>query len=116
MIKKRSEMTPDKLEKARAYSRAHSKSRYGLTPAEFTAILEKQNLACKICSDPLSPTKQQSIHVDHCYRAEKELGVMYVRGVLCRRCNQGIGAFRDDTMILQSAIDYLRRTAHPDLI
>ena len=58
---------------------------------------------CAICGD-LPGTKRHSL--DHCHVSGR------MRGVLCTRCNSGLGFFRDDPRILQLAIDYLKRVDH----
>lgn len=55
------------------------KRRYGITPAEYDAILKKQGGVCDICKKPR--TQKRRLHVDHDHRNGK------VRGILCSRCN-----------------------------
>jgi hypothetical protein len=60
----------------------HYQLRYGITVAEYEAILEVQGGGCALCSRP--PGKQR-LHVDHDHRiADKRSAV---RGLLCARCN-----------------------------
>lgn len=54
---------------------------------------------CAICFE--APRLGERLAVDHCH----ETGV--VRGLLCRRCNTGIGLLRDDPMVLNAAVAYL---------
>lgn len=79
-------------EATRAYFRRHY---YGVTPEQFEAMLTEQGGGCKICRaiEPLS--------VDHCHAKGD------VRGLLCRRCNSGLGMFRDNPDFLRAAIEYL---------
>lgn len=88
-------------------SRPHEKNRqargYGL--ADWNAVLqmkEEQNGRCAICSDPLETTK--NTHIDHCHKSK------FVRGLLCRTCNQGLGFFADDPDRLRAATAYLERS------
>jgi hypothetical protein len=71
---------------------------YGISLEEFNRMFEAQDGCCKICgySDADDP-----LVVDHCHRSGD------VRGLLCGRCNRGIGSFFDDPNILQNAIDYI---------
>ena len=82
------------------------KNRYGITPEQYTEILEKQNGKCAICGNEETAKhhkskKVQKLAVDHCYKSGK------VRGILCQDCNRGIGKFHDDISILENAIKYL---------
>lgn len=38
-----------------------------------------------------------------------------IRGILCRRCNSGLGLFRDDWRIAQNAMKYLAGIRNPAL-
>lgn len=82
------------------------KSRYGITPEQYTELFSKQNGCCAICKQPESArhnysNKVQQLAVDHCHSTGK------VRGLLCQDCNRGIAKFHDDVSRLQSAINYL---------
>jgi len=73
---------------------------FGLSLAEKSAAFNSQQKQCAICKDQIDDvTKAQT---DHDHKTGK------VRGLLCTRCNIGIGCFRDDTDILVRAIGYLR--------
>ena len=80
---------------------------YGITPEQGEQLWEAQGKACAICGvDLKTPARIRSIkdmdtHIDHCHETGE------VRGVLCQRCNQGIGLFKDDALRLQKAIRYL---------
>lgn len=78
---------------------------FGLSFAEYEKLLDKQDGCCAICGERERLTirgKVTALAVDHCHKN----GV--VRGLLCSKCNQGLGCFRDDTELLTKAIDYLR--------
>lgn len=89
------------------------KRMYGLTPQEYDIIFDKQNGCCAICGRShdekkrpaklrdFSATGQRKLSVDHCH----ETGV--VRGLLCQRCNTGLGFFSDDVELMKSAVKYL---------
>jgi hypothetical protein len=70
--------------------------RYGITGADFDAMVEAQGGTCAVCD-------QKPEHVDH------DHGTGRVRGILCFNCNQALGNVRDDTAVVQGVIDYLRR-------
>jgi len=46
-------------------------------------------------------TRKKQLDVDHCHTTGE------VRGLLCNRCNTGIGQFKDNPNILRSAARYL---------
>jgi hypothetical protein len=86
---------PDKVRSAQL------KARYGLSLLEWQALWEKQKGLCSICRCVL---EKDTVHTDHCHTTKK------VRGLLCRHCNRGLGAFLDSIGILKSAILYLKRS------
>lgn len=77
-------------------------SRYNITYAEYLVMLEDQNNVCRICLENCPTGKRLS--VDHCHIT----GI--VRGLLCTRCNMGLGYFKDNEDLLLEAIEYLRRS------
>lgn len=80
---------------------------YGITAAEYDAMLAAQGGVCAICARPESAKRRGKVFalaVDHCH----DLG--HVRGLLCGNCNKGIGGLGHDTGRLEAAIAYLRRT------
>ena len=74
------------------------KSKYGLTQEQYLGMLTKQNSKCAICYS------ETELVVDHCHKT----GV--VRGLLCFKCNLGLGHFDDNKTILTNAINYLGET------
>lgn len=74
---------------------------YGIDIEQRDALVLAQNSSCAICKDEFDDNRK--LHVDHCHATEA------VRGLLCSRCNQGIGLFRDDVRILLSAVAYLQQ-------
>lgn len=90
-------------EKNKEYFRwSRIKKEYNLTKDEFYIILEKQNYSCPICGVNIL-NMLKNIHVDHNHTT----GI--VRGILCSKCNQGIGLFMENKNILKSAIEYLEK-------
>lgn len=43
------------------------------------------------------------LHVDHCHNS------LQIRGMLCSRCNRGLGFFSDNPTLLRKAADYLEK-------
>jgi hypothetical protein len=82
------------------------KKNYGLDFKEYQALLEEQDYVCAICKKPetkLDPrsNKPFALAVDHCHDSNA------VRGLLCMKCNRGLGLFEDDPKLLQAALKYL---------
>ena len=74
------------------------KYRYGMTVADYDALLTKQNGVCFICE---TNEPDQTLAVDHYHPT----GV--VRGLLCRDCNLGLGNYKDDPRLTRRATAYL---------
>ena len=79
------------------------KNRYKLTIEDFNQMLNNQNRRCKICGTK-TPRGKGAFHVDHNHKTNE------IRGLLCNNCNRGLGYFNDNSFILFSAINYLRKT------
>lgn len=88
--------------------------RHGLTEDDYHRMLAQQEGVCAICRKPETVVKKhwrrwdgdrpsQPLSIDHCHTT----GV--VRGLLCNRCNLGIGNFDDDPLRLEAAAAYLRQ-------
>jgi hypothetical protein len=76
---------------------------HGLTVAEYKQILAEQGGGCAICGRTDSGDKRgHRLHVDHCHSTGR------FRGLLCTRCNKGLGHFGDDPERLERAAMYLR--------
>ena len=85
------------------------KQNYGLTPEEYDGMLRSQGNACAICRTAESGTRDWHVDHDHaCCPGRKTCG-QCVRGILCSRCNAGLGYFRDNTRNMERAIEYLTR-------
>jgi len=68
-----------------------------ITMEDFLDRLAEQRFKCGICNDPIDVAG----HVDHDHATGG------VRGILCLRCNSGLGGFRDSITILLRAVGYL---------
>jgi len=84
-----------------AHSR-HIKAKFGLSAAQYNEMLASQNYKCAICGTTDSGTLHNNLCIDHCHTSDR------VRGLLCTRCNKGIGHFGDNISKLQQAIEYLK--------
>lgn len=87
-----------KLYDANVYRSGNLIRTYGITIDEYNSILEKQGGVCKICG---GVDKHKSLAVDHNHTSGE------VRGLLCERCNRGIGLLQDSEVLLRRAADYL---------
>lgn len=87
-------------------------SRFGITLDDYEEILKKQGGVCAICRSPDPFGKGRRFHVDHdhsCCPGQKSCGGC-IRGLLCGRCNPGLGAFDDDADRLIAAAAYILQT------
>lgn len=73
--------------------------RYGISLADFNALLEGQGGRCAICRTSTPPVRGWT--VDHCHDSGR------VRGVLCFNCNVAIGHLKDDPAVAEAAAQYL---------
>ncbi len=88
--------------------KARKLKQYGFTLEQHAELLSAQNHVCAICKRPESvinnrstQTVAQRLAIDHCHRTGK------TRGLLCHKCNIGLGCFRDSPRLLLVAIFYL---------
>jgi recombinational DNA repair protein (RecF pathway) len=75
---------------------------------DYDEMVRQQGGGCAICgrtsqSKRNSRQKQMSLCIDHCHKT----GV--IRGVLCDKCNIGLGAFKDNPALLHRAAEYLEK-------
>src|SRR5712691_9384434 len=84
----------------RARPRGDFRRRYGMSWNDYDELLARQGGVCAICKKK----SKRRLCVDHCHACRK------VRGLLCHKCNTGLGLFDDDTDRLRAAIAYLERS------
>jgi len=101
--KERNKTRPPKIDPTKRYGRA-IKHKYGLTIEQYNALLLAQNNCCRICIRPFTErgSNNDAPVIDHCHTTNK------IRGLICHRCNKGLGAFEDNVQILYNAISYLQ--------
>lgn len=95
--------TKNNLEKVRHKDRKVKLKRYGLSIEQFDEMLRSQAFACAICGNGKAGGRNGTWHVDHCHETKK------IRGLLCHHCNTALGLFKDNLIILRSAIIYLKK-------
>jgi hypothetical protein len=86
--------TPEVKERRKGYTR---KTKYGITPEEYSTMHASQNGNCAICEKNF-----ETLCVDHDHDTGR------VRGLLCQSCNKFIGLAFEDISILNASIDYLK--------
>lgn len=92
------EANPDKIAKMNLRRAAR---RVGLDPEFIVSYYESHAGTCDICGG--HPNGQGNrLYIDHCH----DTGAF--RGLLCSKCNTGLGQFDDDTARMEAAIMYLR--------
>ena len=79
-----------------AYKNTQDKRKYGITREKIGPNL------CMICGS------KETICIDHCHETGK------VRGLLCRKCNTGIGMLGDTLVQLRLAVKYLENSLEVD--
>lgn len=89
---------------ARNYRSEHLRRKFGLTLDEYENLLRRQGGRCAVCGR--RPGKA-SLHVDHDHKTGD------IRGLLCFRCNGGLGQFKEQPARLLRAADYLTGDALP---
>jgi hypothetical protein len=77
-------------------------SQYGMTIADYNALLARQNGACRICK---TKPAGRRLAVDHCHLTDT------IRSLLCNNCNLGVGNFRDNPALMRAAADYIEEVA-----
>lgn len=87
----------------RAYRNQNCRGKFrDVISNEALAELKNATSECVICGS------EETLVVDH----DHNTGL--VRGMLCNRCNLGLGHFRDDPLLLEFAAQYLyASTDHP---
>lgn len=81
----------------------HLKKLYGITPEQYEQMRQLQENSCAICGTH-QDTLPRALCVDHDHDTGK------IRGLLCDTCNRGLGLLKDNQVILNRAIRYLKGT------
>ena len=76
------------------------KSKYGIDIFRFKEMLKESNNKCTVCGKEHSD--ELPLNIDHDHKTGE------VRGLLCKKCNYGLGFFGDDINLLNNAIKYLK--------
>lgn len=73
---------------------------YGITLSDKRVMYINQDYRCKLCRFPI---EFKIAHIDHDHKTGR------IRGILCSKCNNGLGFFGDNPKRLREAADYLER-------
>lgn len=79
----------------------HLMREYGISLDDYNKLLVIQQDKCAICGTHKS-LHDKGLCVDHCHVTGK------VRGLLCLKCNRGIGFLKDDSELCLKAHHYLK--------
>lgn len=94
----------EKKEARREYSRRKKiESNYKISYEELEEMLREQGGVCGICGIELTFSPKATACVDHCHSTGA------IRGILCRKCNAGIGALGDTASSVAKAVVYLQK-------
>jgi len=79
------------------------KSKFGISLCDYEKLLKKQRGRCAICRTATPGTNTIHFAVDHCHKTGM------IRGLLCQKCNRGLGHFDDRPKLFDKAAEYLRK-------
>lgn len=79
-----------------------------ITVEKYVELLEKQNNVCAICEKVCQTGRRLAIDHDH--------ETQQLRGLLCSRCNMGLGLFGDNSKLLIMASQYLENHKKKQII
>lgn len=74
---------------------SYVRQKYGIDEHTYKKMLVSQDYKCKICGI------DGKLGIDHCHVS------LRIRGLLCKKCNTGLGMFEDNGRNLKNAIKYL---------
>jgi len=102
LLKTKYQKSPQSKEKQQKYL---LKTKYNMTLSDYNNLFSSQNGCCAICGRHQSEFKK-ALAIDHNHINNK------IRGLLCCKCNTGLGMFKADESIdfLLKAIEYIKNT------
>jgi hypothetical protein len=91
-----------------ARKQQHYKKKYGITLEDYNKILDSQSGICAICqqTEVISTGKTKKINplgIDHCHKTGR------IRGLLCSKCNIGLGFLEKLTVPIERYFNYLNQ-------
>ena len=85
-----------RLRQDRDYSYKIHVKKYGITWEDYKQMYVEQTGECLICDK-----KYDRLCIDHNHSSG------YIRGLICRKCNSGLGQLNDDIRLLRKAVQYM---------
>ena len=86
----------DYVEQQRVYKWNKLLESYGLNQNTYEILVEQ---GCQLCGN----TNAAKYHLDHCHTTGN------FRGLLCSKCNNGLGMLGDSIASLERALEYLKQ-------
>ena len=88
--------------------RAHLRRTFGITQAEYEAMLIAQNGVCAACGRPETKTDPRNgelmdLAIDHCHTTGK------IRALLCGGCNTALGLLQDSPERIEQLLRYIQK-------
>ena len=80
----------------------HKLAKYNLTLQDYDQVRKKQKNKCAICGGVNG--RERRLCIDHNHKTNQ------LRGLLCDKCNVGLGCFNDDLFLLNKALQYLQKS------
>lgn len=88
-------------------SRGRVKAMYQLSPEQWQVMFDLQVGVCAICEQPSPNNRKLSVDHNHSCCPGKTSCGKCIRGLICCRCNFGIGSLMDNPKLLRKAADYI---------
>lgn len=95
-------------ERSQFNRRQNLKKFFGITPEQYDELFDEQDGVCAICKQP-EVVKHHSTNEVQCLTVDHDHATGLVRGLLCTKCNKGIGLLRDNPVFLRNAASYLEK-------
>ena len=78
-------------------------ARYQIDEHIYDHMLRQANFRCMICGKRAKKrSRVKKLSVDHCHKTKR------IRGLLCLKCNRGLGTFNESAKLLERAAAYLK--------
>lgn len=82
---------------------------YGIRLDDKRRLYDLQKGCCTVCGVKFTSVRAAHVDHDHASRLPRDRRAEAVRGLLCYKCNNGLGSFGDKIENLVSAINYLKK-------